>query len=88
MMQEIHQIAFASRSLTQTEQSYAQIEIELLAIYFSVEKFYIYIYGQRNVTVATDHKTLITIHKINLNDESARLQRILLKQINYDISLK
>ncbi|VVC44173.1 Hypothetical protein CINCED_3A007891 [Cinara cedri] len=59
MLQERHPIAFASRNLTKTVQKYAQIEIELLAKCFSVEMFHIYICGQKDITVATDHKPLL-----------------------------
>ena len=38
-MQDDHVVAFASRSLTDTEKNYAQIEKELLAVVFSLKKF-------------------------------------------------
>ena len=38
--------AYASRSLTETEQSWFQIEKELLAIVFAAERFHQYIYGK------------------------------------------
>ena len=50
-------IAFASRSLSLSEQNYAQIEKEVL---FGVRKFYQYLYGQ-HFTLITDHKPLTTI---------------------------
>jgi hypothetical protein len=56
-MQDGHPITYASRSLTQTECSYAQIEKELLAIVFAMERFENYIYS-RHVTVESDHKPL------------------------------
>ena len=43
-------LAYASRSLTKTEQNYAQIEKELLAVTFASNKFHHYILG-KNVTV-------------------------------------
>jgi hypothetical protein len=57
IMLDGHPIAYASRSLTQTECNYAQIEKELLAIVFAMERFENYVYG-RHVTVESDHKPL------------------------------
>ena len=57
LMQNGHPIAYASRALTETESRYAQIEKEMLAIVFSVEKFNDFTFGRRTV-VHTDHKPL------------------------------
>ena len=51
-------VAYASRALTPTETSYAQIEKELLAIVFACEKFDAYIFGRDMVKVESDHKPL------------------------------
>ena len=56
-------IAFASRSLTQTEQYYATIEKEALAITWACEKFASYIVGMK-FHIETDHKPLIPLLKI------------------------
>ena len=48
-------LAFASRALTDIETRYAQLENELLAVVFGLEKFHKYTYG-RDVTVQIDHK--------------------------------
>ena len=53
-------IAYASRTLTETEKHHAQIEKELLAGFFAAMKFHDFIYGH-DATIETDHKTLITI---------------------------
>ena len=47
----------ASRSLTEAESRYAQIENELLAVHFSLERFNQYTYGKK-VHVESDHKPL------------------------------
>lgn len=88
LLQNNKPIAFASRSLTDSEKRFAQIEKELLAICFAVQKFHYYIYG-RNCEVRTDHKPLISIFKKDLTKVyCTRLQRMRLKLLKYNIDLK
>ena len=77
-------VAYASKSLTSTQQSYAQIEKELAAIVFGAERFYQYLYGKK-VTVETDHKPLITILKRPIHQAPARCQRLLLRLQRFDL---
>ncbi|KAK7111890.1 hypothetical protein V1264_011443 [Littorina saxatilis] len=79
-------IAFASRSLTDCEKRYAQIEKELLAVVFGVEHFHYYVYG-RAVTVESDHKPLESIIQKPLSAAPPRLQRMLLRTMKYNITL-
>lgn len=53
-------ISYASRSLSSTEQKYAQTEKEALALVWGVERFHFYIYG-KEFELVTDHKPLETI---------------------------
>lgn len=78
MMLNRHPISFASRSLNKTQVKYAQIEKELLSIVFLGEEFHYWIYG-RQIVIKTDHKPLISIFQKNLENVSARLQRMLLR---------
>lgn len=67
LLQEGKPIAYASRSLNNTQKSHAQIEKEMLAIVYGVKKFHQYVYG-REIIVETDHKPLIHIFKKPLID--------------------
>jgi len=53
-------IAYASRTLSTTEQRYSQIDKEALAIVWAVQKFFYYVYA-RQFTIITDHKPLTQI---------------------------
>ena len=57
LLQEGIPIAYASKSLTDTEKRYANIERELLAVVFGAERFRTYVYGKHFV-VEGDHKPL------------------------------
>lgn len=89
LLQDGQPIAFASRSLSQSEKNYAQIEKELLAVVYGLQKFHHYTYG-RNVTVITDHKPLVAISNKPLHKAPKRLQSLLLKAqtYNFDIQYK
>jgi hypothetical protein len=62
IMLEQQPIAYASRALASTQQRYAQIEKELLAVVYGCNKFHQYIYGQ-TIKVETDHKPLEAIFR-------------------------
>ncbi|XP_044756800.1 uncharacterized protein K02A2.6-like [Coccinella septempunctata] len=86
LLQEGKPIGYASRSLNNTQKSYAQIEKEMLAIVYGVKKFHQYVYG-REIIVETDHKPLIHIFKKPLIDCPMRLQRMLLDLQVYNLKV-
>ncbi|KAK3085724.1 hypothetical protein FSP39_007823 [Pinctada imbricata] len=89
LMQDGHPIMYASRALTPTECNYAQIEKELLAVVFGMERFENYTLG-RHVLVESDHKPLEIIHRKHLLSAPKRLQRMLLRlqKFEYEIVYK
>lgn len=79
-------VAYASKAMNDTQQHYAQIEKELLAIVFGCKRFHQYIYG-KHVVIETDHKPLEAIFNKPLSQAPSRLQRMLLQLQGYDIEL-
>jgi len=63
LLQEGQPVSFASRALTSTEQRYAQIEKECLAIIYACQKFNHYILGRNVVAIHSDHKLSEAIFK-------------------------
>ena len=80
-------IAFASKSLTDAETRYANIERELLAIVFACQRFSTYLLG-RSFIAGSDHKPLEMIAMKNLANAPPRLQRMLLQLQRYDVTIK
>lgn len=83
-------IAFASRTLTETEQKYAQIDKEALSIIWGVKKFHMYLFG-RPFTLYTDHQPLTSIFHPRKSIPvvtAARLQRYALFLAGYDYSIQ
>lgn len=60
LRQEHGPVAYASRTLTKSEQRWAQIEKEPLAIVFACQKFHYFVYG-REFLVQSDQKPLETL---------------------------
>ena len=78
LLQESKPVMYVSRALTETEQRYSNIERELLAIVFALERLNHYIFG-RTITVQSDHQPLQNIWKKSIVSASPRLQRLLLR---------
>ncbi|RXN21320.1 retrotransposon-like family member retr-1 [Labeo rohita] len=86
LLQEGKPLAYASKSLTDTEINYAQIEKELLAILWGCKRFHQYVYG-RHITVESDHKPLEAIIRKPLSAAPPRLQRMILQLQKYSFTI-
>ena len=53
-------VAFTSRSMTDTERRYSQIEKEALALVWACEKFQDYVLG-KHIDLKADHKPLVPL---------------------------
>ena len=80
-------ITFASKSLTDVETRYANIERELLPIVFACQCFSTYLLG-RSFIAESNHKPLEMIAMKNLANAPPCLQRMLLELQRYDVTIK
>ena len=87
LLQDPRPMAYASRSLTDSESRYSQIEKELLAIVFAVTNFHYHIYG-RDVLTQSDHKHLEAIIKKPIHSATPRMQLMLLRLLWCNLQLQ
>ena len=72
LLQEGRPIAFASKSLTEAEQRYANIEREMLAVVFGCKRFHTYVYASK-FAIESDHNPLEVISAKNITCAPPRL---------------
>jgi hypothetical protein len=80
-------IFFASRLMTDAETKWAQVDKELLAIAWAMERLDNFVYG-RKIRVKTDHKPLLGLVKKPLAHLSSRQQRLMARLMRYDFELE
>lgn len=89
LLQDGHPVMYGSKSLTDTQIGYSQTEKGMLAICEAVKKYHHFLYGRSKIEVQTDHKPLVSIMTKNIaNIHNARLQRMRLKLIKYNLKVK
>ena len=78
-------VAYASRKLSSTEQKYAVVEREGLAVVWATRKFYQYLYG-REFVLETDHQPLRYLQSAKLLN--GRLMRWAIHLQQFKISIR
>ena len=87
LLQNDRPVTYASKALAPSQENYAQIEKEMPAIVFGCEQFHDYLYGQREITVESDHKPLEAILKKPIQ-APLRLQKMILRLKPYAVNVK
>lgn len=82
----------ASKTLTETQKKYGQIQKEALAIVFALKKFHQFLYGRR-FTIVTDHRALISMFAPDKGTPALAANRLarwalLLGQYDYNIEYR
>ena len=81
-------VAYASKSLTESEKKFSQIEKEALALTYACDHFKEYILGIE-IILETDHKPLLQILQTKpVDDLTPRLQRMRLRLMKYNYKVE
>ena len=80
-------VAYGSKTLTDAESQYANIEHELLGVVARVEKFHTFCYGTSTIVLSND-KPLTSIVRKDLVNAPPRLQQLLLRSQKYDVTIQ
>ena len=76
-------VAVASRTTTDTEKKYSQLDLEASAVDFGLRQFRHLLVGGPSVQVVTDHQPLVSLWK-SRRKLSSRIERILLRHQDID----
>ena len=87
LLQDGKPLAYASGALTPTQERYAQIDKETLAIVYGAQKFHQFIYGSPT-HIESDHKPLQCILSKPLHQAPLRLRKMMLTLQRYDLKVK
>ena len=84
---QLKPVAYISRSMTPTEQRYAQIEKEALALTWACDRFSDYLIGL-DFHIQTDHKPLVPLFNTKaLEQLPVRVQRFQLRMMRYHFTI-
>lgn len=80
-------VAYASRAMSSTEQRYAQVEKEALAVTWACEKFANFIIGMK-FQIETDHKPLVSLLGTKaISELPPRIQRFRMRLMRYEYDI-
>ena len=80
-------VHFVSRTLTDTERRYSQIERETLAVGFATSRLQMYLLGGKHFQLATDLKPLLPLFNNPQAKLPPRIERLIMKMKNLDFTM-
>ena len=83
---ETRPIAYMSCSLTETEQRYAQLKKEALALTWACERLSNYLVGTKFM-IETDHKPLVPMLSTKRLELPVRIQRFRMRMMRFQFSI-
>jgi len=87
LLQEGKPVCYASKKLSKSQQGWSPIELEMLAVLYSTEKYREYIIGKETL-IQTDHKPLENLFRKQLCEVPLRLHNMMLRVKGYDIRIE
>ena len=87
LLQEDKLVYFASKALTETQQGYVAIELESLAVAWTMKKFHHFLNASHFI-LETDQKPLETMLSKSIHQATPRLQRILIRTFPYHFTVQ
>ena len=82
-----HIVQYASRTLSDVESRYSQVEKEALAVVWACEKLHLYLYGSE-FDIITDNKATELIFNNPRSTPKARIERWCLRLMPYKFNIK
>ena len=87
LLQDERPVYFASKALREAQRGCVAIEMESLAVAWAMEKFHNFLYAN-HFFLETDQKSLDTILSRSLNQATPCLQRIMIRPLPYNFTVR